>query len=242
MSKVKVYITRSFPFLLHRMLTNKDYVANGGSIMRDFTSEGCHLTRETKIIPSEWSYVGMLESLLALRKKRGATLCVLCPVYSKVIKESKTTGKINTSGGDTQAGGGGKVKIGESFVDASHREVLEELRISLDKEKLVCDTHYNTNQTQIFLYDLSSTTVTFQEVLKSSTKSDDRTKKIGYIICGTYEECESVITKINQITKGDIRERIQGVRIVSIDTAIKLAQHAHTKMGYTKLRKTMKVY
>ncbi|VBB17744.1 hypothetical protein YASMINEVIRUS_207 [Yasminevirus sp. GU-2018] len=203
------------------------------------------------------TYWGMLESLRELKtiadNANMTDVCVLCPRYDVNMP----------SGGDTQAGGGGKAcmwfdrslrrTVRERPIDAVREEVAEELR--LETKVLTQMSSFQTTVrnrkgynedtfTDVFAIRVSDCTPikNFDPRVygkKGRRGDDDYFSRVGFIPWGTLEECLSMLVAMEvSMRPSELVDDIDAISIVSLDCAIRMASDAARNLkGSVKLRK-----
>jgi hypothetical protein len=157
---------------------------------------------------------------------------VLCPHYTA---------------GDTQAGGGGSTAINEHPVVGSAEECMEEIRVNIPylhalKPNAITITTGKVNNTYIYSCNIRhckapDTYYTPHYADKSRRGVDDKTKKVGYIVWGSFNECCDLILRIPVDGCSRMRapiyvDGINGVSIISLPETIMMARHAFQHSNY----------
>lgn len=200
---------------------------NNEAIVRLFSKK--KLKYNQKIIESTCTYWGMLnvlEKMFEWNKKDNYIefdkLCILCPIYEY---------------GDTQAGGGGKITNNESYHQACREEIAEEIRLKAGKHfhagntcVKISEKKYMVTNIYQFKVDQCRSIIPFDTDnynQKNRRGIDVYTKRVGYIVWGTYYDCVSVISKIAVSDRNDpLIDGIRGVSIITLKKAISMAKNA----------------
>ena len=238
-------------------------INNNNAIMRYFHKDT--FDYEQIIHASRCTYRGMSMALsymiksLNEKKLKLANYCILCPHYFYDEKEPNK----RWAGGDTQAGGGGKLTMKkdakfellsqESFEDGVVEELKEELRIIGNNPKLLVKTKNETiikKQNMIFNTNIYSFDVNQCEIVEdfdvTTYEENQRGENIpnlyvGYIVWGTLKDCMEFVSKFKvnpmNFKNGNpiYTEKIDAISIVSLTRAFEMSEFAENYYENTKL-------
>lgn len=206
-------------------------ISNDNAIVRIFSKQKFKFDQQ--IYDSSCTYWGMgtvLEKMYEWNTIDPNKICILCPIYKL---------------GDTQAGGGGKItKYNvnnkwqyEKYHKACQEEIAEELRINAVNFFHASNTLVQTPQKKFVVTNIYQFKVNDCNPInpfhpqkycaKERRGIDIYTKRIGYIIWGTYVDCMSMVSKINPCDPNDpLIDGIEGISIVSLRKAIRMTKNA----------------
>lgn len=215
---------------------------NGKQILKIYSSPEIRFNIEIRA--SNTTYFGMscvlrnIASRLLKNNLDPWKYCVLCPHYLKF--QMPHSGKWR--GGDTQAGGGGKVAIDELPCVGAREEMIEELRIIGDSkhqhlESEIISSRISDSKEAVItvtrIYSFPVSTCIVPKTYDTSAYADpDRrgvdnyNNMIGFVPWGTIDECMKLISEIPVDTSDILVDKIIGIAIVSLPKAIEMAQHA----------------
>jgi hypothetical protein len=221
---------------------------NGKQILRLFSSPD--IRYNVPIKPSNTTYFGMtqvLRNIVSRLVKDGLNpndYCVLSPHYLRF--RYPDTGKWR--GGDTQAGGGGKVATGELFCVGVREELIEELRIIGDSTHQYLESEIVSKRTEKSepvtvvskMYSFPASTCKIPDTYDASFYAnplrrgfDHYNEMVGFITWGTLDECMKLIQAIPVDKTEVLVDKIIGVAIISLPKAIEMADSAMHRLRGT---------
>jgi ADP-ribose pyrophosphatase YjhB (NUDIX family) len=213
---------------------------------KDFVRGGGGYVKESEIVPSMYGEFGIGDAYKKLKELIGlvdpTNIGVLCPRY------------LQAKGGDTQVGGGGAVKIGETFDEAARAEIKEELRVSVNdgvdltflgesigsryQNQLKTKTHFfacNVNDCEP-IRDFDPQKYRDGEFRQGT---DDRNKKAGFFVYGNLQDCCEFLaampppsdredTEKDPSKKGMV-DSIEALAVVPLTNLLRMIQFAESK-------------